>query len=67
MGQNGSVEGESNLADWRATDGVTVPYKHQNKQNGNETSSAEVKKVELNPTLDPKLFAKPAEAQAEKQ
>jgi zinc protease len=67
MGQNGPVEGESNLADWRATDGVTVPYKHQNKQNGNETSSAEVKKVELNPTLDPKLFAKPAEAQAEKQ
>jgi zinc protease len=67
MGQSGPFEGESNLADWRATDGVTLPYKHQNKQNGNETSNAEVKKVELNPTLDPKLFAKPAEAQAEKQ
>ena len=67
MGQSGPFEGESNLADWRATDGVTMPYKHQNKQNGNETSNAEVKRVELNPTLDPKLFAKPAEAQAEKQ
>ena len=67
MGQSGPFEGESNLADWRAADGLTMPYKHQNKQNGNETSSAEVKKVELNPTLDPKLFAKPAEAQAEKQ
>src|ERR1700680_878402 len=67
MGQSGPFEGESNLADWRAADGVTMPYKHQNKQNGNETSNAEVKRVELNPTLDPKLFAKPAEAQAEKQ
>jgi zinc protease len=67
MGQSGPFEGESNLTDWRAADGVTMPYKHQNKQNGNETSNAEVKKVELNPTLDPKLFAKPAEAQAEKQ
>ena len=67
MGQSGPFEGESNLADWRAADGLTMPYKHQNKQNGNETSNAEVKKVELNPTLDPKLFAKPAEAQAEKQ
>jgi zinc protease len=67
LGQSGPFEGESNLADWRATDGVTMPYKHQNKQDGNETSNAEVKKVELNPTLDPKLFAKPAEAQTEKQ
>jgi hypothetical protein len=44
-----------------------MPYNHQNKQNGQETSSAELKKVELNPQLDPKLFAKPAETPAEKQ
>jgi len=67
MGQSGPFEGETNLADWRAADGLTMPYKHQNKQDGNETSNAEIKKIELNPTLDPKLFAKPAEAQAEKQ
>jgi zinc protease len=67
MGQSGPFEGESNLDDWRAADGVTMPYKHQNKQDGNETSNAEVKKIELNPALDPKLFAKPAEAQTEKQ
>jgi hypothetical protein len=66
-GQSGPFEGETNLADWRAADGLTMPYKHQNKQDGNETSNAEVKKIELNPTLDPKLFARPAEAQAEKQ
>jgi zinc protease len=67
MGQSGPFEGETNLADWRAADGVTMPYKHQNKQDEKETSNAEVKKIELNPTLDPKLFAKTAEATAEKQ
>jgi zinc protease len=67
MGQSGPFEGETNLADWRPAGGLTMPYKHQNKQNGKETSNAEVKKIELNPTLDAKLFAKPAEAQAEKQ
>jgi zinc protease len=67
MGQSGPFEGETNLGDWRAADGVTMPYKHQNKQDGKETSNAEVKKIDLNPTLDPKLFAKPTEATAEKQ
>ena len=67
MGESGPFDGETNLADWRTADGLTMPYKHQNKQDGKETSNAEFKKIELNPTLDPKLFAKPAEAQAEKQ
>jgi zinc protease len=67
MGQSGPFDGESNLSDWRTVEGLTMPYKHQNKQNGQETSNAEFKKIELNPTVDPKLFAKPAEAPADKQ
>jgi zinc protease len=67
MGQSGPFDGESNLSDWRTVDGLTMPYKHQNKQNGQETSNAEFKKIELNPAVDPKLFAKPAEAPADKQ
>jgi zinc protease len=67
MGQSGPFDGESNLSDWRTVDGLTMPYKHQNKQDGKETSTAEFKKIELNPTLDSKLFSKPAEASAEKQ
>jgi hypothetical protein len=39
-----------------------MPYKHENKQNGQPTSTAEFKKIELNPQLDPKLFEKPAQA-----
>ncbi len=67
MGQSGPFDGESNLSEWRTADGLTMPYKHQNKQDGKETSTAEFKKIELNPALDPKLFSKPAEAPAEKQ
>jgi len=67
LGQSGTFEGETNLADWRTVDGLTMPYKHQNKQDGQETSTAEFKKIELNPAVDPKLFAKPAEAGADKQ
>jgi zinc protease len=68
LGQTGTFDGESNLADWRTADGLTMPYKHENKQNGQETSTAEFKKIDLNPALDPKLFEKPVEAPpAEKQ
>ena len=67
VGQGGPFDGESNLSDWRSADGLTMPYKHENKQNGEQTSTAEFKKIELNPQLDPKLFDKPAEAPAEKQ
>lgn len=61
MAQSGPFDGESNLSDWRTADGLTLPYIHQNKQNGQQTSTAEVKKIELNPTIDPKIFSKPAE------
>ena len=66
-GQSGPFDGETNFADWRTNDGLTMPYKHENKQDGKETSNAEFKKIDVNPTLDPKLFEKPAEAAAEKQ
>ncbi len=67
MGRSGPFDGESDLADWRTVDGLTMPYQHQNKQDGKETSSAEFKKIEINPKLDPQLFAQPAEEQPEKQ
>ena len=67
VGQSGPFDGESDLSDWRTADGLTMPYKHQNKQDGKNTSTAEFKKIDLNPTIDPKLFAKPAEASADKQ
>jgi hypothetical protein len=62
MGQQGPFEGETDLADWRTADGLTMPYKHENKQNGQPTSTAEFNKIEVNPQLDPKLFEKAAES-----
>jgi zinc protease len=67
VGQSGPFDGETNLSDWRSVDGLTMPYQHENKQNGQQTSTAEFKKIELNPTVDPKLFVKPAEAPAKNQ
>ncbi len=63
-GQSGPFEGETDLAEWRTVDGLTMPYKHENKQNGQQTSTAELKKIEVNPPLDPKLFDKPADKPA---
>lgn len=67
VGQTGPFEGETNLSDWRSADGLTEPYMHKNKQNGQDTSVVEYKKIEINPTVDPKLFEKPVEKTAEKQ
>ena len=61
LGQSGPFDGETDLSDWRTADGLTMPYQHQNKQNGQQTSTAEFKKIEINPAIDPKLFDKPAE------
>ena len=61
LAQSGPFDGETNLSDWRSYEGLTLPYTHQNKQNGQPSSTAELKKVELNPAVDPKIFDKPAE------
>ena len=66
LGQTGPVDSETNLSDWRTVDGLTMPYKHENTRGEGEQSVAEFKKIELNPTLDPKLFEKPAEKAPEK-
>jgi zinc protease len=67
VGQAGPFEGESDLKDWRTEDGLTMPRQHENKQNGQQTSTAEFKKIEVNPPVDAKLFAKPVEKDAPKE
>ena len=61
LGPAGTVDGETNLSDWRTVDGLTTPFQHENRQNGQTTSKSELKKLEINPPLDPGLFEKPAE------
>jgi zinc protease len=60
MGRSGPVQAESDLADWKTSDGLTLPYLHKNKQNGQDSSAIQYTAIQVNPTVDPKLFDKPA-------
>jgi len=60
VGRSGPVEGETDLEDWKTADGLTLPYTHKNKQNGEDSSTAQYSAIQLNPAVDPKLFDKPA-------
>ncbi|HXM65223.1 MAG TPA: pitrilysin family protein [Candidatus Acidoferrum sp.] len=61
LGQRGPVQGETDMDDWKAVGGLNIPFVRHNKQNGQESSTAEYTALELNPTVDPKIFEKPAE------
>ena len=41
-------------------DGLNLPFHRDNKQGGKDSSSTEFTKIEINPTVDPKIFEKPA-------
>jgi zinc protease len=62
LGRSGPVPGQTDLSDWQATDGITLPMMHKNKENGQDSSTVEYKSVQFNPPIDPKLFEKPAGA-----
>ncbi len=61
LAQGGPVEGETDFDNWKPMAGLTIPVTRHNKQNGQQTSTAEYTSIEINPTVDPKLFEKPAE------
>jgi zinc protease len=61
LGQSGPVQGETDMDDWKPMAGLTLPLLRHNKQNGQDSSTSEYTKLELNPAVDPKLFEKPAE------
>lgn len=65
LGQSGPVQGETDMDDWKPVNGLSVPFMRHNKQNGQDSSTAEYTALELNPAVDPKLFEKPAEKPAQ--
>ncbi len=67
LGQSGPAQGETVMEDWKPISGLTLPLLRKNSQNGEQTSQVEYKSIEINPTVDPKLFEKPAAKEAEKQ
>jgi zinc protease len=60
LGQSGPFEGETELGDWKTVGGLTLPYLHQNKQDGKDSSVVKYDTIQINPTIDAKLFEKPA-------
>ena len=60
MGRSGPFQGETDLSDWKSFDGVTLPAKQVNKQDGKEASTVTFTEIHMNPQVDPKLFDKPA-------
>ncbi len=64
IGQQGPVQGETDMDDWKPISGLNLPLLRHNKQHGQDSSTAQYTTLELNPAVDPKLFDKPAEKPA---
>jgi hypothetical protein len=60
LGQSGPFDGETDLSDWKTVDGLTLPYLHQNRQDGKDSSVVKYQTIQINPSIDPKLFERPA-------
>jgi zinc protease len=60
LGQGGSVDSETAFSEWKAVDGLNLPFHRDNRQAGKDSSSTEFSKIEINPAVDPKIFEKPA-------
>jgi hypothetical protein len=64
--QQSSAEGPvlavTDYSNWKPVDGVLFAFSTRQKQNGQDYSSAEVKEVQVNPQVDPKMFERPGPA-----
>lgn len=50
----------TDFAEWKTFNGITVPVSVTTSANGQQTGSAKVTNFEVNPTVDPAIFAKPS-------
>ncbi len=69
--QSTGIRGELSLqvidySEWKDVDGLKMPFKRKITEGGSEAGSLDIKEVQINPTIDPTLFEKPAEKAPEK-
>ena len=53
-------DGVTDYTEWKTFDGITLPVAFTTTTNGQPSGSGKVTTMEINPTVDPKLFEKPA-------
>lgn len=51
----------TDYSDWKTVDGVTLPFHEEVTSNGQPSASVAVSNLEINPTVDAKIFDKPKE------
>ena len=64
LSQSGPVQGETDFDNWKSVNGLNIPLTRHNKQNGQDSSTAEFTSLEFNPAVDAKQFERPAEKSA---
>lgn len=60
VSQSPRGETVTELTDWKAFDGITLPTSFTTTTGGQPSGSGKLTTIEINPTVDPKLFEKPA-------
>ncbi|MXX04772.1 MAG: insulinase family protein [Gemmatimonadetes bacterium] len=59
MSQQGPVEAESTMSDYREVGGIKLPFKESMKQNGNPSGESVTQTIEINPELPADAFSAP--------
>lgn len=59
MGPNGRVSAATDLGQWTEMGGLLLPAEHKNYQDGKLTSVVRQTAVEVNPDVNPQIFARP--------
>jgi hypothetical protein len=62
LGQQGPTQRTIDYSEWRNLGGIMIPAKRVISDNGQEVARDEVKQLEINPQVDPKVFNKPSQA-----
>jgi len=60
VGPAGPGEMVVEYIEWKPVAGLTLPFKVTRSRDGTKEASVEVKEAEINPSVDPKIFQKPA-------
>lgn len=63
-GPGGPGEVVTDYSNWKSVQGLSLPFREARTRGGEKESTVDVQEVEVNPSVDPKLFDKPEEKPA---